>query len=60
MKENFLTILTAATGAAATEVAEQVTQANSPELVQVVIQIVIGIATLFQLLRKKKDKTPQV
>lgn len=60
MKENFLTILTAATGAAATEVAQQVTEANSPELVQVVIQIVIGIATLFQLLRKKKDKTPQV
>ena len=62
MKENFLTILTAATGGAATEVAAAITQHESPEIIQVVVQILIGVATLWKLLKRKKDTppTPQV
>jgi hypothetical protein len=57
MKENFLTILTAATGGAATEVAAAITEQQSPEIIQIVVQILIGVATLWKLLRKKKDNT---
>jgi hypothetical protein len=61
MKENFLTILTAATGGAATEVAAAITEQQSPEIIQIVVQILIGVATLWKLLRKKKDNTtPEV
>jgi hypothetical protein len=61
MKENFLTILTAATGGAASEVAAAITEQQSPEIIQIVVQILIGVATLWKLLRKKKDNTtPEV
>lgn len=60
MTEKIPTLLTGVFGVAGTEVAEKVTTAaQSPEVIHVVVQILIGIATLWKLLKKNKKEPEQ-
>ena len=57
LKDTITKILIGGSGLGASEIAPQLLQATSPDVAgvtSVIVQLLIGIATLFGLLRKKK------
>jgi hypothetical protein len=57
MKNLFMSIASIGAIEATPTVTEAVTDPNNANLVQVIIQIAIGLVTLFTMLKKKKVET---